>query len=59
MAETASTTETTADSFLTADQEAVLDKYLQQLDIFLEKSKESERVQVEIETLHLKRILHS
>ena len=44
---------------LTAEQEEILDKYLQNLDGVFENMKASERVQVEIETLHLKRILRS
>lgn len=44
---------------LTAEQEEILDKYLQNLDNVFENMKASERVQVEIETLHLKRILRS
>jgi hypothetical protein len=57
MASTESKNETTG--FLTAEQEAILDKYLLQLEKYFENIKETERIQVEIETLHLKRILHS
>ncbi len=42
---------------LTPGQEEVLDLYLQNLDDFYATIKEAEKVQVEIETLHLKRIL--
>ncbi len=42
---------------LTAEQEAILDLYINNLDNFFEALKDSEKVQVEIETLHLKRIL--
>jgi hypothetical protein len=44
-------------SVLTPEQEAILDMYLTHLDTFLEDLKVSEKIQVEIETLHLKRIL--
>lgn len=44
---------------LTAEQEEILDKYLENLDGLFENMKASERIQVEIETLHLKRILYS
>jgi hypothetical protein len=57
MASTESKNETTG--FLTAEQEAILDKYLLQLEKYFENIKETERIQVEIETLHLKRILHT
>jgi hypothetical protein len=50
--------EVTGRQILTAEQEAILDKYLQHLDQVLENLKESDQLQVEIETLHLKRILH-
>ncbi len=42
---------------LTAEQDALLDLYMQNLDDFFENIKVSEQIQVEIETLHLKRIL--
>jgi hypothetical protein len=42
---------------LTPEQAALLDMYLQNLDSFLENIKTSEKIQVEIETLHLKKIL--
>jgi hypothetical protein len=35
----------------------VLDLYIKHLDTFFEDQKELEKLQVEIETLHLKRIL--
>jgi hypothetical protein len=44
-------------SVLTSEQDAVLDLYIKNLDNFFEQIKESEKVQVEIETLHLKKIL--
>lgn len=43
---------------LTSEQEEILDKYLQNLDSLFENMKTSEKIQVEIETLHLKRIVH-
>jgi hypothetical protein len=45
------------DSILSAEQEAILDLYIENLDNFFEEIKQSEKTQVEIETLHLKRIL--
>jgi predicted DNA-binding protein YlxM (UPF0122 family) len=45
------------DSLLTPEQEAVLDLYIENLDYIFEEIKEAEKTQVEIETLHLKRIL--
>ncbi len=45
------------ESVLTPEQDAILNLYLQKLDAFFEQLKESEKIQVEIETLHLKRIL--
>ena len=42
---------------LSAEQEEILDLYLKNLDEFLDSAKESEKAQVEIETLHLKKIL--
>jgi hypothetical protein len=45
------------DSVLSAEQEAILEIYLENLDNFFEEVKQSEKTQVEIETLHLKRIL--
>lgn len=42
---------------LTEEQEAILDLYVQKLDTIYEGLKESERIQVEIETQHLKKIL--
>lgn len=44
-------------SILTKEQDALLDLYITNLDKFFESIKESDKVQVEIETLHLKRIL--
>jgi hypothetical protein len=45
------------DSVLTEEQDVILDMYIQKLDAFFENLKESEKIQVEIETLHLKRIV--
>ncbi|CAN5151170.1 hypothetical protein BH23BAC1_BH23BAC1_41150 [soil metagenome] len=42
---------------LTPEQDNILDSYIHHIDNFFEALKESEKVQVEIETLHLKRIL--
>lgn len=42
---------------LTPEQATLLDLYVQNLDNFLENIKASEKIQVEIETLHLKKIL--
>jgi hypothetical protein len=42
---------------LTKEQEVLLDLYLTNLDDIFKNIQESETVQVEIETLHLKRIL--
>ncbi|QNF33717.1 hypothetical protein HUW51_13670 [Adhaeribacter swui] len=44
-------------SVLTEEQDLILDMYIQKLDAYFESLKESEKIQVEIETLHLKRIL--
>lgn len=44
-------------TILNEEQEAVLDMYLANLDKFLATIQESENVQVETETLHLKKIL--
>lgn len=44
-------------TILNEEQEAVLDMYLANLDKFLVTIQESENVQVETETLHLKKIL--
>ncbi|MGV3503577.1 MAG: hypothetical protein ACO1O1_07700 [Adhaeribacter sp.] len=59
MAEGDKTRQEKESQLLTAEQEQILDKYLQNLDHVFENMKASERIQVEIETLHLKRILHS
>ena len=45
------------DSILSEEQEAILDLYIESLDSFFEEVKQSEITQVEIETLHLKRLL--
>jgi hypothetical protein len=42
---------------LTEEQDIILDMYLQKLDEQFEHIKASEKMEVEIETLHLKRIL--
>jgi hypothetical protein len=42
---------------LTAEQAALLELYIQNLDDIFEHAKASEKLQVEIETLHLKKIL--
>lgn len=42
---------------LTQEQDAVLDLYIQHLDNIFEELKLSEKLQVEIETLHLKKML--
>jgi hypothetical protein len=51
------TTETGLPKILTQDQDALLDLYLQNLDNFFENQKNAEKLQVEIETMHLKKIL--
>ena len=48
---------TQQESMLSQDQEAVLDLYIRHLDNIFEEMKLSEKLQVEIETQHLKRIL--
>lgn len=42
---------------LTAEQQELLYLYLEKLDMYFEQLKASEKVQVEIETAHLKKIL--
>lgn len=42
---------------LTPEQEEILDLYINNLDNFFEEVKQSEKTQVEIETMHLKRLL--
>ena len=42
---------------LSTEQEAILDLYVSNLDNYFDNLKKSEKVQVEIETLHLRRIL--
>lgn len=44
-------------NILTAEQDAILDMYLDRLDDYFKNIKEQEKMQVEIETLHLKRLL--
>lgn len=43
---------------LNKEQEELLELYLARLDEYYASLRESEKVQVEIETLHLKRILN-
>ncbi|MFC6998887.1 hypothetical protein [Rufibacter roseus] len=50
-------TDKTKPRVLTQEQDALLDLYLQNLDNFFENQKTNEKLQVEIETLHLKKIL--
>jgi hypothetical protein len=47
----------TPHGILTQEQDAVLDLYIQHLDNHFEELKLSEKLQVEIETMHLKKIL--
>ncbi|GAA4435750.1 hypothetical protein GCM10023188_27990 [Pontibacter saemangeumensis] len=49
----------TTQSILTEEQEALLDLYIQSLDSFREELRASEKIQVEIETQHLKKILRT
>lgn len=49
----------TSQSILTGEQEALLDLYIQSLDSFREELRASEKIQVEIETQHLKKILRT
>lgn len=44
-------------SILTEEQDQILDMYIQHMDEYFESIKASEKMEVEIETLHLKRIL--
>lgn len=44
-------------SILTVEQEALLDGYIQKLESKYESLKLAEKIQVEIETEHLKRII--
>ncbi len=53
----AHSTYTKQESILTNEQDALLDLYIKSLDEFFVRLKDSEKIQVEIETLHLKRIL--
>lgn len=50
-------TVSTQHRLLSDEQEAVLDLYIQHIDNIFEEMKLSEKLQVEIETQHLKRIL--
>ena len=47
----------TQQRILSDEQEAVLDLYIRHIDNIFEEMKLSEKLQVEIETQHLKRIL--
>lgn len=49
--------ESSSSVILTAEQESVLDLYLEKLDKFLSEAQEAENIEVETETLHLKKIL--
>jgi len=51
------TAETELGAVLTQEQDALLDQYLHNLDAFFENQKNAQKIQVEIETLHLKKIL--
>ncbi|WP_165838210.1 hypothetical protein [Pontibacter arcticus] len=44
-------------SILNPEQEALLDLYIRHLDTYFESIKTAEKIQVEIETQHLKKIL--
>jgi hypothetical protein len=50
-------TRTTRNNVLTPEQDVLLDMYIKNLDNFSENLKASEKIQVEIETQHLKSIL--
>ncbi|GGK79329.1 hypothetical protein ACD591_08530 [Rufibacter glacialis] len=49
--------EKSLEGVLTQEQDSLLDLYLNNLDNFFENQKNAEKIQVEIETLHLKKIL--
>lgn len=57
MAEAAGKIEPNQKRILSPEQDALLDMYINSLDTYFEEIKNSEKVQVEVETLHLKRIL--
>ena len=57
MAEAAGKIEANQKRILSPEQDALLDMYINSLDTYFEEIKNSEKVQVEVETLHLKRIL--
>ena len=44
---------------LTQEQDALLDLYIQNLDLYMEELRASDAIHVEIETQHLKKILSS
>ncbi|WP_181307703.1 hypothetical protein [Rufibacter sp. XAAS-G3-1] len=56
MADNSSST-ASLEGVLTQEQDSLLDLYLNNLDNFFENQKNAEKIQVEIETLHLKKIL--
>ncbi|MDX5438259.1 MAG: hypothetical protein LPK03_13735 [Pontibacter sp.] len=45
-------------TILSQEQDELLDLYLERLDVFMDELKQSEKTEVTIETLHLKRILY-
>jgi len=57
MAEAAGKIEANQKRILSPEQDALLDMYINSLDTYFEEIRNSEKVQVEVETLHLKRIL--
>jgi len=57
MADAADKIEANQKRILSPEQDALLDMYINSLDTYFEEIKNSEKVQVEVETLHLKRIL--
>jgi hypothetical protein len=52
-----SSTPTSLNGVLTQEQDSLLDLYINNLDNFFENQKNAEKIQVEIETLHLKKLL--
>jgi hypothetical protein len=55
--DTKHTTNASQKHILTQEQDALLDLYIKHIDDYFVGLKDSEKLQVEIETLHLKRIL--
>ncbi|WP_439882323.1 hypothetical protein ACSX1A_03980 [Pontibacter sp. MBLB2868] len=47
----------TPHALLSREQEELLDRYIQKLDSYFEELKAAEKLRVEIETEHLKKIL--